>query len=125
MEWTERDGADRAKIAEGVFVCCPVRNMTVPVEIGIWKEAPEIDYDAWQHVVEAPLVTQGTIEVEECTGYASLAAFTVEPGAYTIRALYRGLDTLSNDGLDGGDFYEVQIWKGPCAGLKVIRRWEA
>ena len=66
LEWTEQDVADRAKIAEGVFVCCPVRNMAVSVEIGVWDEAPEVDCDAWQHVVEAPLATQGAIEVEEC-----------------------------------------------------------
>jgi hypothetical protein len=48
----------------------------------------------------------------------------VPPGDYKVRALYRGLDTLSEDGLEGNDFYEIQIWKSPCTSLRVIRRWE-
>ena len=68
-------------------------------------------------------MTTGHIEIDECTG-SPQARFTVEPGDYTIRALYRGLDKLSEDGLAGEDFYEIQIWRSPCAGLRVIRRWD-
>ena len=109
--WSDQDVADRAKVVPGVVVICPVRNMEVPVEVGIWDSEPQVVFDAWQHVIEAPLATAGQIEIHECTG-GSLACFTVEPGDYTVRALYRGLDTLSEDGLEGKDFYEVQIWRG-------------
>lgn len=122
-EWTDQDVADRAKVASGVVVICPIRNMTVPVEVGIWDSSPEVNLALWQHVVEAPLTTTGRIEVEECIG-PTQAGFTVEPGDYTVRALYRGLDTLSDDGLEGEDFYEIQIWKSPCPGMRVIRRWD-
>jgi len=97
--------------------------MTVPVEVGIWDAEPQVIFGAWQHVIEAPLATEGLIELHECTG-GSHACFTVGPGDYTVRALYRGLDTLSEDGLEGKDFYEIQIWKAASAGLRVIRRWE-
>ncbi len=121
-QWSEQDIADRAKIAPGVVVVCPIRNMTVPVEVGIWDSEPQVIFNAWQHVVEAPLTTAGWIEVHECTG-GSHASFSVEQGDYTVRILFRGLDTLSEDGLDGEDFYEIQIWKSPCASLRVLRRW--
>jgi hypothetical protein len=121
--WSNQDIANRTKVTSGVVVICPVRDMTVPVEVGIWDSEPQVIFDAWQHVIEAPLTTRGTIEIDECTG-GPLASFTVEPGAYTVRALYRGLDELSEDGLEGKDFYEIQIWKSPCAGLRVIRKWE-
>ncbi len=122
-DWSDQDVANRAKIAPSVVVICPVRNMTVPVEVGIWESEPHMIFDAWQHVVVAPLATDGMIEIHECTG-GSHACFTVEPGDYTVRALYRGLDTLSEDGLDGKDFYEIQIWKSPCAKFQVIRQWD-
>jgi hypothetical protein len=122
-QWTDQDVADRAKVAPGVVVICPARNMEVPVEVGIWDSEPRVIFSAWQHVVEAPLATTGLIEVHECTD-GSRACFTVEPGDYTVRALYRGLDTLSEDGLQGKDFYEVQIWRSACSGFRVVRRWD-
>lgn len=122
-DWSDQDVADRAKIAPGVVVICPLRNMEVPVEVSIWDTEPQVIYNQWQHVIEAPLVTTGRIEIDECTGEPQ-AGFTVEPGDYTVRALYRGLDKLSEDGLEGEDFYEIQIWRSPCAGLRVIMRWD-
>ena len=122
-DWSNQDVVNRAKTAAGVVVICPVRNMTVPVEVGIWDSEPQVIFDAWQHVIVAPLATGGLIEIHECTG-GSHACFSVEPGDYTIRALYRGLDTLSEDGLEGKDFYEIQIWRSPCANLQVIRQWD-
>src|SRR5262245_27957733 len=104
-DWSAQDVADRAKIAPGVVVICPVRNMTVPVEVGIWDGEPHVIFDHWQHAIEAPLATMGRIEIDECTGEPQ-AGFSVEAGDYTVRALYRGLDTLSDDGLQGKDFYE-------------------
>jgi hypothetical protein len=122
-EWSDKDVANRAKTAPGVVVICPVRNMEVPVKVGIWDSEPQVIFDHWQHVIEAPLRTMGHIEVDECTGEPQ-AGFAVEAGDYTVRALYRGLDTLSEDGLQGKDFYEIQIWKSPCTGLRIIRRWD-
>jgi hypothetical protein len=123
VDWSTQDVANRAKIEPGVVVICPVRDMTVPVEVEIWDSEPQVIFDGWQHVVEAPLATSSLIEIHECTGEAC-ACFSVEPGDYTVRALYRGLDKLSEDGLEGKDFYQIQIWKAPCTGLRVIRRWE-
>ena len=92
----------------------------MPVEVGVWDEEPHVLFNAWQHVIEAPLKSSGLIEIHECTDDA-IASFTVEPGDYSVRALYRGLDTLSEDGLEGEDFYEIQIWKAKFDGLRVIR----
>ncbi len=122
-DWSDQDVANRAKVASGVVVICPVRNMEVPVELSIWETEPQVIYNQWQHVVEAPLVTTGRIEIDESTGEPK-AGFTVEPGDYTVRALYRGLDKLSEDELEGEDFYEIQIWRAQCSGLRIIRRWD-
>lgn len=122
-QWTDLDVANRVKVIPGVVVICPVRQMTVPVETGIWSSEPQVVFNAWQHVVEAPLLTKGGIEIHECTG-GSHANFTVDPGDYTVRVLFRGLDTLSEDGSEGKDFYEIQIWKARCASLRIIRQWD-
>jgi hypothetical protein len=121
-EWSARDVDNRAMAVRGIVVICPLRNMEVPVEVGIWDEEPHTIFANWQHIVEAPLTTRGRIEIEGCLG-GNMASFEMEPGEYTVRALFRGLDTLSEDGLQGRDYYEIQIWKSKCPGLRVIRRW--
>src|SRR5258708_5173141 len=87
-QWTDQDVADRAKAVPGVVVICPVRNMEVSVEVGIWNSEPQVIFGAWQHVVEAPLARTGLIEIHECTG-GSPTWFTVQPRAYPPPALYR------------------------------------
>ncbi len=121
-DWIDEDVTNRAKIEDGVVVICPVRNMEVPVEVEIWNSEPHIAWGRWQHIIEAPLVTSGIIKIDECTGEPQ-AHFSVEPGIYTVRALFRGLDTLSDDGLDGQDFYEIQIWKAYYPGLRVLKQF--
>jgi hypothetical protein len=121
--WSKQDIANRAKAAPGVVIICPVRDTTVPVEVEIWDLEPQVIFGAWQHVIEAPLTTAGMIEIHECTG-GSRACFSVEPGDYTVRALYRSLDTVSEDGLEGKDSYLIQIWRSLCSELRVIRLWE-
>ncbi len=34
VDWSDHDVANRVKVAPGVVVVCPVRQMTVPVEVG-------------------------------------------------------------------------------------------
>jgi len=51
------------------------------------------------------------------------AHFAIPAGDYTGRALFRGLDTLSKDGLKGKDFYEVQVWPQKLEALRVLKQW--
>ena len=122
-DYTQTDVENRVKIAEGVLVVQPVRNATVPVEISIWESEPAIHYAEWQHIALAPLsVPNGIIEIDECTG-SPHAELTVVAGDYTARCLFKGLDTLSWNGLDGRDFYSIQLWPGKTDSLQIIKRW--
>jgi hypothetical protein len=123
--WSEQDVVNRIKAAEGVVVICPLRNMEVPVEISVFDSAPDFLTSEWNHIAEAPLQIQsGVIEIEECTG-GTLARITVAPGDYTLRALFRGLGTITEDGLDGKDQYLVQLWPAYCPKVSVIKQWES
>jgi hypothetical protein len=50
---------------------------------------------------------------------------TLSPGSYRVRALFAGLDTVSADGLDGGDRYLVVLWPGPAMALTIVKQWAA
>jgi len=97
--------------------------MAVPVEVSIWDKEPHTVFANWQHVVEAPLeLEDDNLEVYECCGELK-ARFTVPRGSYTVRALFRGLNKLSEDGLKGDDFYSVQVWPAKLDALRVIKYW--
>jgi hypothetical protein len=124
-EWTEEDIATMAKVAPNLVVVCPVRNMTVPVRIVVLDGEPgDLEPNADQ-VVECSLaLPSGQLRVEECTG-PTVGALDVDPGTYTVRILYRGLDTIDESGLEGEDHYEVLLWSGEATPLRVLKQWPA
>lgn len=103
------------------------RNMMVPVLV-VWHETePSADPDQFQHVVEASfeansgeLIIAGMTDAE-----ATAARLSVPTGMIGLRANLSGLDTISEDGLEGEDQYLVQLWPARQAiGLKVLKMWE-
>lgn len=122
-DWSDEDVANRAKVAEHVFVVCPVRNMTVPVRVSFLNAEPALELECYDHVVQASVaVPTGQLQVCECTG-GEVLAWKVEPGTYRVLALFSGLDTLSPDGLEGQDRYHVMLWPGAAVPLKVLKQW--
>jgi len=124
-DYTEEDVARMVKLAPNVLVVQPVRNMEVPVEIEVHSGDPGVDSGKWDHVVECALeLPTGKLQVHECTGGPVLDQ-EVLPGTYRARVLFAGLDSLSEDGLDGGDRYRVDLWPGsPCAPV-VTKQWSS
>lgn len=62
-----------------------------------------------------------------CTDYFTEAQrIEVQKGIYRVRIYYGNLDKLSEDGLDGDDFYEIHMWlSNRNAGIKVIKEKNA
>ena len=122
-DWTDTDVAHRAKAAANVVVVCPVRNMTVPVQVELHDVAPQLQNRAADHVVECSLaLPSGHLQVHESTGGAVLN-WQIEPGQYEVAVLYSRLDSLSADGLAGDDHYQVLLWRGAERPLRVLRKW--
>lgn len=110
--------------AEVVYVGT-VRNMTVPVTI-IVTNAPPVDeaFGLWDHINECSLnIPSGRLVVAGGTDYFPDAPrFEVAPGCYRLRIYYGGLRTLSPDGLEGDDHYQIILWPAPSDEPKVLKR---
>lgn len=102
----------------------PLRNNTVPVHLEIAPSPLANATDGWDHVVECSLeVPSGRLAVSELGGNVLMNA-NVQPGWYRVRAQFRGLGSLSPDGLRGQDEYNLVLWKQPKKeALRVIKRW--
>jgi len=123
--WT-KEAVDRLlAVGAGFLMIGTVRNMTVPVIIEILDSEPSQEVGTWDQVNECGLeVPSGRIVVAGCTDYLPDAArITVPPGWYRVRLFYGNLDSLSDDGLEGNDFYKVLLWPadGPFP-LTVIKQ---
>jgi hypothetical protein len=122
-DWSDEDVARRAKAADNVFVVCPIRNMSVPVEVALHDVAPSLNLGQWDHAVAGSLfVPSGHLQVHECTG-GPVLDWKVPPGHYEVAVLFAGLDSLSNDAMDGDDRYHVLLWPGKERALTVLREW--
>jgi hypothetical protein len=99
----------------GLIAVGTVRNMTVPVRIVIHREKPPLQPEPWDRINECSIsIESGKIVVMGCTDYYPDAArILVDPGVYRVRIHYGGLDTLSENELDGDDHYELILWPEP------------
>jgi len=122
--WTDQAVADLVALAPGTIGVGTVRNMFVPVRVQVSPNPPPIDLEPWDHVVECDIdVPTGQLVIAGCTDYLPDAArIKVEPGHYRARINYGGLDTLSEDGLEGADRYELVLWRALPGGTQVLKR---
>jgi hypothetical protein len=122
-EWSEEDVARRVKVAANLVVVCPVRNMSVPVEVEVVTAEPAVDLGAFDHVAKCSLsLPTGYLQLHECTG-GELLRLSVAPGTYSVLVLFSALGSLDDSGLEGRDSYRVVLWPGSDQPLSVVKAW--
>jgi hypothetical protein len=113
--WTTKAVDFLLAAAEGIIGIGTVRNMDVPVTIKNFDTEPpflkEMENEIGQ-INECDIeVKSGKIVIAGCTDYFPDAKrIVLENGVYRVRIYYGNLDKLSDDGLDGEDYYEIHIW---------------
>lgn len=104
-----------------------IRNMNVPVHIAFLDSEPALqDIAHYDQINECEIrVISGKLIVMGCTDYMPEAMrIDVKAGIYRVRVLYSGFDSLSEDGLEGDDKYELHIWPtDKPKGLNVIKQY--
>lgn len=100
-----------------------VRNMDVPVFIKVMETKPSISLEDWEHVVVSSIECEtGQLVVAGCTDYFPDAKrLNLSPGHYQVLACYKGLGTISEDGLDGDDQYHLYIYPGQPQSVNVLK----
>ena len=117
-------------IAPGTIGIGTVRNMDVPVKIKIFGVEPNFLTDfqnSINQINECDLeISSGKIVIAGCTdNFFDAKRIVLENGIYRSRIYYGNLDKLSEDGLEGEDFYEIHLWKKiKPESVKVIKQRE-
>ncbi|AOH85139.1 hypothetical protein AWL63_15415 [Sphingomonas panacis] len=77
--------------------------------------------DDLDHVAEANIeIPPEHIDIRECTG-DPIDTIPATPGSYRVRACFAGRDTLSKDGLDGDDRYQITLRPAPPAPVAMVK----
>jgi hypothetical protein len=114
--WTDHAIKIMLATADGTIAIGTVRNMVVPVYIRILSSSPEMKVSDDENEIglinECDLkVSSGQIVIAGCTDYFPEAKrIKLNAGLYRVRVYYFNLDKLSENGLEGKDLYEVQLW---------------
>ncbi len=110
-------------VAPGVVGVGTVRNMKVPVTLEVLNAEPSLHIEDYDQIVECSLVVESqTLVIAGCTDYFPEAArVEVTPSTYRVRIQYSNLASLSEDGLDGSDQYDIKLWPAPPAEVVVIK----
>lgn len=123
FRFEDRHLRERVWTDTGLLILFTARNMIVPVEVEIAASAPEDDFAAWDHVVEASIATaSGQFELSGCGGF-NPHPLDVAPGSYRVRMYHQLLGSLSEDGLNGSDQYRIVLWNSSSAGMVVLKQW--
>lgn len=113
-KWTEAAVESLLAITDGAIGVGTARNMDVPVILKIYDSKPEsLVEKSISKINECDLeVTSNKIVIAGCTDYFPDAKrIQLENGIYRVRIYYMNLNKVSEDGLDGEDFYEIHLWK--------------
>lgn len=112
-DWTD-EAVDRLlATTAGTIGIGTMRNMDAPVSIKLFESEPVIaERDDIGQVNECDLeITSGKAVIAGCTDYfPDTQRMNLANGVYRARIYYSNLDKVSEDGLDGEDYYEVQLW---------------
>lgn len=123
-DYTEETIGKGLMIGPYAAIVHTARNMIVPVSVEWHNARPQPDVERYQHVAEASFdCPSGVLIVAGLTDYEPNASrLAVEPGRLGVRANMSGLDTISEDGLEGNDRYLLQLWPSPQPlGLQVLK----
>jgi len=103
--WTPEATDRLMAVADHVVGIGTVRNMNVRVQVSVAAELPELDLSEWDKINRTSLLCDtGRVAIAGCTDYFPDAKrIHLAPGRYDVLIGYKGLQSLSADGLEGND----------------------
>jgi len=125
MDFAAEDLRARIVTTEQGLVVFTVRNMDVQVRVELHGEQPRIDREQADadHIVMGSFRSSGRMVIAGLSDWVPDAArASVPQGTLRAMVIFTGLDTVSEDGLDGDDRYVVHLWPGEGIETTVLRQ---
>lgn len=123
VNWNDEAMRNMLLPGEGIVCFGTLRNVDVPVEIHVVESPPEIDWEKFDHAVEAPIIfSSGRVAVMGCADYLPDAAkLEITPGSYRLLYMISGSDSINNEWEPADDLYSVYLWPSEFRPSKLIK----
>lgn len=110
---SDGDIKERLYTDKDLLVVQTCRDMETRIRFDVYDVKPEVDTSSWDHIIQCGFeVTSGSISVFGPTDFIDdYHKIPMESGFYGVYVCYSGLNTISKDGLDGNDYYQILLWK--------------
>lgn len=110
---SDDDIKERLYTDRGLLVVQTCRDIETRIKFDVCDIKPEAETSRWDHMVQCGFeVTSGSISVFGSTDFVDdYHKIPMESGVYGVFVCYSGLGTISEDGLDGDDYYHIFLWK--------------
>lgn len=112
--WTDETVETMLALGPGVVAFGTARNMEVPVRVELHDGPPDVDERQWDQIAECFINSpSGRVSIKGPTDYDPTSFDLELPSTQmTVRIMWGGLDSVSEDGIEGNDHYVIQIWPG-------------
>ncbi|MFO1379827.1 MAG: hypothetical protein U1F63_05630 [Chitinivorax sp.] len=126
VNWNDESMRNMLLPGEGIVCFGTLRNVDVPIEIHVVESPPEIDWEKFDHAVEASInFSSGCVAVMGCADYLPDAAkLEITPGSYRLLYMISGSDSINNEWEPADDLYSVYLWPSEFRPIKLIKAFK-
>lgn len=112
-------------VGKSFIIIGTVTSIKVPFFITILSEKPPIELKLWDHVNECSMeISSGLLVSGDFDDEEVMLRINLEKGTYGIFVCYKGLGTISWNGIEGNDSYHVFMWPTEeDINKRVLKRW--
>jgi len=111
--WTREAMKEMIVVGHLMVGIMTIRNTIVPVTIRHLDSYPnKVVQSEWDQIVECSInIRSGALVVFGNEYFPEAPRINLDPGKYGLQICWGNLDSISSDGLEGDDRYQVSLWK--------------
>ena len=128
--WTDKTVKERLALANGIIgVGVQSYGNEIKGEIEILeKPVTEIDYNLYDHIVEAGIIIKsGQLQIYNCPDYDLALSIKLNPGTYRVRIYSSNLASVKETDLahdTDNDYYRIEVWPSDDMERKVLKQYK-
>lgn len=124
--WNDEEYSSMLCVGERFMILGTDRSIQVPFFIEILGQKPQLDLNHWDHVNECSIeISSGLLVSGDFDTEGEMLRINLSKGIYQVFICYKGLGTISWDGVEGDDSYHVFMWQASThIPKRVLKQWK-